>query len=84
MLNVAKCTFGVKELEFLGHRVTAKGIRPLQSKVTAVKNFERPHTVKALQRFLGLVNFYHRFLPGIAATMRPLTDALVGGPRQLK
>ena len=83
VLNVSKCVFGVRELEFLGHSVSARGIRPLPSKVTAVQRFERPRTVKALQRFLGLVNFYRRFLPGIAATMRPLTDALAGAPRQL-
>ena len=53
------------------------------NKIDAVKQFERPRTVKALQRFLGLVNFYRRFLPGIAETLRPLTDALAGAPRQL-
>ena len=40
--------------------------------------------MKSLQRFLGLVNFYRRFLPGIAAILRPLTDALAGAPRQLR
>ena len=83
VVNVSKCEFGAREIEFLGHRVTAKGIQPLQKKVEAVRRFERPPTVKALQRFLGLVNFYQRFLPGIAAIMRPLTDALAGAPRQL-
>ena len=53
------------------------------AKVEAVQRFERPRTVKALQRFLGMVNFYRRFLPGIAAVMQPLTDALAGAPRQL-
>ena len=84
VLNVGKCIFGVRELEFLGHRVSGRGISPLPGKVEAVQRFERPHTVKSLQRFLGLVNFYRRFLPNIAATMRPLTDALVGAPRQLE
>ena len=83
VLNVEKCIFGVPEIEFLGHTVTAKGVRPLQCKVTAVKNFERPRTVRSLQRFLGLINFYRRFLPAMAATMRPLTDALAGAPKQL-
>ena len=83
VLNVNKCIFGVQEIEFLGHSVTAQGISPLKSKVEAVSNFERPRSVKALQRFLGLGNFYRRFLPGIAGIMRPLTDALAGAPRQL-
>ena len=80
VLNVGKCVFGVQELDFLGHRVNARGLRPLPSKVEAVQRFQHPRTVKALQRFLGLVNFYRRFLPCIAATMRPLTDALAGAP----
>ena len=84
VLNVAKCVFSVSELEFLGHHVSARGIRPMPDKIEAVRRFERPRTVKAMQRFLGLVNFYHRFLPRIAAIMRPLTDALAGAPRQLK
>ena len=83
VLNMNKCEFGMPEIEFLGHRVSAQGIRPLPDKVEAVRRFELPRSVKALQRFLGLVNFYRRFLPGIAATMRPLTDALAGAPRQL-
>ena len=53
------------------------------AKVEAVQQFERPCTVKALQHLLGMVNFYRRFLPGIAAVMQPLTDALAGAPPQL-
>ena len=83
VLNVGKCIFGLRQIEFLGHCVTAQGISPLKSKVEAVRSFERLHTVKALQRFLGLVNFYRRFLPGIAGTLQPLTDALAGAPSQL-
>ena len=83
VINTGKCVFGVRELEFLGHAVSQRGIRPLPGKVEAVKRFERPQSVKALQRFLGMVNFYRRFLPNAAATMRPLTDALAGAPRQL-
>ena len=83
VLNVAKCTFGVQELVFLGHHVTSSGISPFAAKVEAVQHFEHPRSVKSLQRFLGMVNFYRRFLSRIAAMMRPLTDALAGTPRQL-
>ena len=83
VLNVGKCVLGVSQLEFLGHHVSARGTQPMPDKVEALKQFTRPRTVKALQSFLGLVNFYRRFLPCIAATMRPLTDALAGAPRQL-
>ena len=84
VLNVGKCIFGVPEIDFLGHRVSKQGISPLPDKVRAVQRFARPQTVRALQRLLGLVNFYQHFLPNIAAMLRPLTDALAGAPRQLK
>ena len=83
VLNSAKCEFGVREIEFLGHHVSEKGIKLVPGKVEAKQRFERLRTVKSLQRFLGLVNFYRRFLPNVAGMMRPLTDALAGAPRQL-
>ncbi len=43
-----------------------------------------PQDVKQLQQFLGMVNFYRRFLPGIARTLQPLTDALKGDPKTLE
>ena len=82
-VNKEKCVFGVSQLEFLGHRLTQQGIRPLHEKVKAINDFEQPKTVKALQRFLGMINFYRRFVPRIAAILRPLTDALAGAPRKL-
>ena len=82
-INEGKCGFGVSQIDILGHRVSERGICLLPDKVAAVRCFERPCSVKALQQFLGLVNFYRRFLPQIAAKMPPLTDALAGSPRQL-
>ena len=83
VLNVNKCEFGVRELEFLGHHISAQGIWRTQEKVRAVQRFERPRKVKTLQRFLGMVNYYRRFLPNVAATMWSLTNALASAPRQL-
>ena len=80
---MGKCIFSVREIDFLGHHVSALGIRPIPDKVEAMQRFEHPRTVKSLQQFLGLVNFYRCFLPRVAATMRPLTDALAGAPCQL-
>ena len=78
-----KCMFGVPRVEFLGHEISASGVRPLSSKVEAVQQFPPPTTIKGLQEFVGMVNYYHRFLPGIAKTMAPLYDALTGKKRQL-
>jgi hypothetical protein len=76
VVNVDKCEFGREEIDFLGHRISASGASPLPQKVDAIRKFPQPTTVKGLQEFLGMVNFYHRFLPGIASTLRPLYDLL--------
>jgi hypothetical protein len=63
--------------------VYAAGILPLPKHVEALQRLPAPSNIKGLQRFLGLINFYRRFLPGIAATLLPLTDALCGSPQHL-
>ena len=78
IVNPAKCQFGRITIDFLGHRITKEGAVPLPSKVAAVADFQRPLTVRALQEFLGMVNFYHRFVPRAARLMRPLYEALKG------
>ena len=66
IINKSKCVFGVSELDYLGHTVTSNGIRPLTGRTQAIKEFPIPQTRGELQRFLGMINYYHRFLPGIA------------------
>ena len=75
-INRAKCIFAQHEVPFLGHTVSESGIRPLPRHVDAVAAFPPPADVPALQRFLGLVNFFRRFIPGAAGILRPLTDSL--------
>ncbi len=75
-LNLEKCVFAVSELDFLGHRISAAGVAPLQDIVQVILDFPKPADCKALQRFLGMINLYHRILPGIAGTLRPLTATL--------
>ncbi|GFY13698.1 hypothetical protein TNCV_4960681 [Trichonephila clavipes] len=65
-LNISKCVFGVTELIFLGHLITPDGIKPLPDKVQAVLDYKQPETVGSLRKFLGLLNFYRRFLPKAA------------------
>ena len=83
VLRYDKCLFGVSTVEFLGHQISTEGVRPLPTKVEAVRNFPPPTTVKGLQEFVGMVNYYHRFLPSIADTMAPLYNALSGKPKKL-
>ena len=76
VVNVSKCQFGVKILDFLGHRINGTGIVPLPDKVTAIAEYPQSNTIKALQEFVGMIKFYHRFIPDAAQLMSPLFDAL--------
>ena len=78
IVNSAKCQFGLSTIDFLGYRVSSQGAVPLPARVDAVASFPRPRTVKALQEFLGMVNFYNRFIPHAAHVMQPLYGSLRG------
>ena len=68
--------FGVLELDFLGHHVDATGIHPLEEKVQVVREFPLPTTQRKLREFIGLVNFYRRFIPSCATILQPLNSLL--------
>lgn len=72
LINVKKSQFGRHELDFLGHHVTATGIRPLDARMAAIRNFPQPTSIRKLREFIGLVTFYHRFQPHLAAKLAPL------------
>ena len=63
VLNLDKCSFVQHEIEYLGHKITVDGIVPLRRHVDALLLQPHPQDVRGLQRFLGMINFYHRFLP---------------------
>jgi hypothetical protein len=77
--NPEKCILAQPAIEFMGHQVDTSSIRPLPARVAAIAAYPRPVTVKDLQNFLGVINFYRKFVPGAAEMLRPLTDALRGG-----
>ena len=76
LINPPKCVFGVHELQFLGHRVNQLGVSPLPDQVQVIRDFPQPSTLRQLRTFLGLVNFYHRFIPKCAAILTPLNSLL--------
>lgn len=56
-INLNKSEFGRPEINFLGYRVTANGIQPLEEKVKAVSEYPKPETVEQLRRFLKRLIF---------------------------
>ncbi len=81
VINFEKCTFAIPEVDFLGHRVSASGFAPLPSRVAAIQKYPQPATVKKLLGFLGVFNFYRRFVPAAAKILRPLTDSTRSSPK---
>ncbi|XP_069792227.1 formin-2-like [Narcine bancroftii] len=81
-INSSKCQFSWFTIDFLGHYISSERTTPLSDKVEAIWNFPGPKTLKSQQEFLGMVNFYHHFLQGAAATMWPLFNLFKGGNRE--
>lgn len=81
LINVDKSVFGKSTLNFLGHLITPDGIQPLPEKIQQINNFPLPKTVSELRRFLGMINFYNRFLPNMAEHQAPL-HALHGNKKR--
>ena len=79
-----KCILGKSSLEFLGYQVDSTGISPLRDRVTAIEQTTPPTSVKELQRFLGMIGYYRRFVPNAAGHLFHLFDALKGKPKTLE
>lgn len=60
-INLAKCSFAMATVTYLGHVVGQGRVAPVQAKVVAIAEYPQPTTKKELQRFLGLVGYYRGF-----------------------
>ena len=68
IIGPEKCQFRTTELSFLGHYVCS----PFPTAVDAIVNFVKPEKQRALRRYLGMVNYYHRFIPHCAEKLNNL------------
>ena len=68
-----KCSFFSKEIQYLGHILSATGIWPLPSKTHAIQHMNPSTTPKQVRAFLGLVGYYRKFIKGFAKIAKPLT-----------
>lgn len=72
--GLSKCAFGLSQVEFLGHVVSAEGIKPDPGKIQAVVDWPTPQCVRDVRAFLGLTGYYRRFVLHYAHLALPLTD----------
>ena len=71
-INPEKCHILKTEVKFLGHVINDKGIQTDPSKLEAIKTFEKPKCVKNLRSFLGICNYYRRFIKDYATKAKTL------------
>ncbi|GFY73529.1 transposon Tf2-11 polyprotein [Trichonephila inaurata madagascariensis] len=83
-INASKCMFGCSEVPFVGYLVDKDGILPLPEKVELIANYKQPTTVRDLRKFLGILNFYRKFLPKAAHIQAPLHEFLKNSKRNDK
>ncbi|XP_054708231.1 uncharacterized protein K02A2.6-like [Uloborus diversus] len=75
-LNGDKCVFMQTKVEFLGHIIDEFGIHPTEEKVSAIKNIKTPQNVTELKSFLGLLNYYAKFIKNSSTLLSPLYELL--------
>ena len=71
-LNRQKVKLCKTEVSYIGHLLTADGVKPDPEKVHAVVEMPRPTNVKEVQRFLGFINYFAKFLPNLSKVCEPL------------
>ena len=75
-LKRSKCKFMLPSIEYLGHIISASGLQPTKEKVRAIAEAPAPHNVSQLKSFLGLLNYYAKFLPQLSTLLAPLYSLL--------
>lgn len=75
-IQLDKCEFLRKEVQFLGHTVTEDGVRPNSDKIQTIKNWPLPKSEKEIRQFLGTLGYYRRFIRDFAKLVKPLTALL--------
>ena len=70
-LKIGKCAFLLPSVSYLGHVIGAEGLHTEDAKVHAIVKAPEPQNVAELRSFLGMVNYYGKFLPDLTTTLAP-------------
>jgi hypothetical protein len=80
--NLEKCTFGITEVHYLGYTIDKWGVHVDPTKIQVIRDFPAPTTLTKLHSFLGLANFYHKFVLGFSHITWPLSQVTKGGAKE--
>lgn len=73
-LKLNKCHFLLENINYLGHEISAEGIRPGLDKIKAVSDFPVPKNVHEVRRFLGLTSYFRKFIKGFSSIAKPISS----------
>ena len=77
--KLSKCTFGQKEVEYLGHVISREGVKVDPNKIKTIREWPRPKNVYKLRGFLGLTGYCRWFIKNYAHLTAPMTNLLTLG-----
>ncbi|XP_019561388.3 uncharacterized protein K02A2.6-like [Aedes albopictus] len=73
-INFDKSKFMCEEVEYLGHTFNQDGIQPTKAKMDCILESIPPENLKQLRSYVGMLNFYHRFVPELSTVLKPLYE----------
>ena len=80
-VSIKKSSFHVPSVEFLSYIVAVDGVTMSERKVDSIRKWASPRLVKEVQIFIGLANFYRRFIKDFSKICKPITETLKGDKR---
>nr|CAI5855280.1 unnamed protein product [Callosobruchus analis] len=78
-INERKCVFYQNSIEFLGHKIDEFGIHPTNYKIECIEKAPTPENLTQLKSYLGLLNYYGKFIPMLSSKLKPLYDLCKSG-----
>ena len=78
-LKQKKCAFMVNEVGYLGQKINSQGIQPIQEKIRAIADAPSPKNVSEVRSYLGMINYYQKYLPNLSTILAPLHSLLEKG-----
>ncbi|GBG77243.1 hypothetical protein CBR_g23571 [Chara braunii] len=73
-INGEKCEFGRTRILYLGHEISAEGLKPDDAKGASIRDWPRPQSVTEMRSFLGMTGYYRTFVKNYSIVAAPLTD----------
>ena len=81
--NLEKCSFGMDQIQYLRYIVDSNGVHLDLTKIQVIRDWPTPKTLTELHNFLGLANFYRRFVLGFSHIAWSLSQVNTGGSKAM-